>query len=698
MSHHRSLVELMHVYEENSARRSTRHELECWLCCSRFTQPVLYNEKRLCTPCAADCLLRIVMPALDLCFYDIQDSMAAEVGRVFQEEQAGVANVPPPESFSNPAPTWKCFKCTLENTSDSTKCRVCRERRPQEPICPLCLKDFLVTRLCHFNRRQHKRWTCAECKNENLDSSVQCRCCRKPRVWFCAQCTLENVYTRDVCSVCGGSSRVASLGSFTSKQLQQETGISSNDTDMERNRSDIVVDHRDRLEFRISQTGLRPVNVGDDGNCLFRALSMQLLRSENFYAAVRHIVVRFMKENAAEYALYIGQEEFNDYIERIARNCAWGDEMTVQAASRALNVNVHVVTSEEERWHLQYKAPQKSNRRLFLAYIRPIHYYCMIPEKDVELPNIDLEHTLSASTAFQGKSGDRPEEKQNLGGKVVPLIVAADKKVILLENIVNTSLKKDLTIGSMVSRMESKRESTIQYVERSLTGTFLKSLKVTDADWLPWHDIRNLPHSVLVSVELGESRRYLNLDKKNVVSLSKSADLFYLHRIPIEVMVGPRWKLAATDLDINHVRQDKSCIENSFFVLQHTGCGGLLTCSASDFQRSRFGRGTTSKLLCTPELPLGDWTRFVFHVPSSCSPTTTTLLPLTFGKKDLMCRYIVHHEENLFCSEVEVVGCNVRFLLPKGAAPWRECKMCQELFLETNPVTISCRHQWRSIG
>jgi hypothetical protein len=57
-------------------------------------------------------------------------------------------------------------------------------------------------------------------------------------------------------------------------------------------------------------------------------------------------------------------------------NKCWGDELTLRALCDAFGVNIHVITTAKENWHLRYEPTVEANHRrhLFLAYISPIHY------------------------------------------------------------------------------------------------------------------------------------------------------------------------------------------------------------------------------------------------------------------------------------------------------------------------------------
>ena len=58
--------------------------------------------------------------------------------------------------------------------------------------------------------------------------------------------------------------------------------------------------------------------------------------------------------------------------------------LTLQAACGAFAVDVHVISTETEHFHLEYACPVPSAatpRKLFLSYISPIHYNVVVPNK-----------------------------------------------------------------------------------------------------------------------------------------------------------------------------------------------------------------------------------------------------------------------------------------------------------------------------
>ena len=75
---------------------------------------------------------------------------------------------------------------------------------------------------------------------------------------------------------------------------------------------------------RATKDGLHPVNVVGEGACLFRAVCLSNLGSEDNYLALRAAAVDYMSNNVEEYAPYgsLDLDEnllFDKYLEKISR-------------------------------------------------------------------------------------------------------------------------------------------------------------------------------------------------------------------------------------------------------------------------------------------------------------------------------------------------------------------------------------------
>mmetsp|Transcript_71445 Transcript_71445/g.190492 ORF Transcript_71445/g.190492 Transcript_71445/m.190492 type:complete len:375 (+) Transcript_71445:37-1161(+) len=144
-------------------------------------------------------------------------------------------------------------------------------------------------------------------------------------------------------------------------------------------REDKIVAGKALLSERLAFLKLVLRKMSDDGNCQFRALAMELYGSQDWHLTVRKRVVLNMARNQAEYQMYVGTEqEWRQYLEKMKADSFWGDELSLRSAADAYNIIVHVITTEEENWLLQYH-PKASDgvvqqRAVFLAYTAPVHY------------------------------------------------------------------------------------------------------------------------------------------------------------------------------------------------------------------------------------------------------------------------------------------------------------------------------------
>jgi len=143
-----------------------------------------------------------------------------------------------------------------------------------------------------------------------------------------------------------------------------------------------IVAGKELLRERCAFVGVRTLEMADDGNCQFRAISQELFGTQDHHAAVRAEVVGYMERHATDYSVFFEAGEWNDYLSKMGMLKTWGDELTLRVAAEVFGVRVHVVTSTNESWYLVYESSAgvpTGARDLFLAYVAPIHYNTLVP-------------------------------------------------------------------------------------------------------------------------------------------------------------------------------------------------------------------------------------------------------------------------------------------------------------------------------
>jgi len=146
-------------------------------------------------------------------------------------------------------------------------------------------------------------------------------------------------------------------------------------------REEAVFRGKKLLQQRLDCLRMDMVAIEDDGNCQFRAISRELFGSQGKHSEIRRVAVAHMKRRPEEFRVFFDKEtDWQEYVHELLSPGSWGDELTLRAVADAFRVKIHVVTSQEENWYLQY-APkgQTPVRELFLSYISPIHYNTLAP-------------------------------------------------------------------------------------------------------------------------------------------------------------------------------------------------------------------------------------------------------------------------------------------------------------------------------
>lgn len=142
----------------------------------------------------------------------------------------------------------------------------------------------------------------------------------------------------------------------------------------------------DLLENRVKLLRCRTAPIVGDGNCQFRAASMNLYGTEDYHAWVRHNTVAHMCNLKSRYQPFFPDSSvFAAYLLEMSRDATWGDELTIRAVADCFQCAVHIITSKRDFWYLRYnpqnadETPVYPRRHLFFSYISPVHYNAFFP-------------------------------------------------------------------------------------------------------------------------------------------------------------------------------------------------------------------------------------------------------------------------------------------------------------------------------
>ncbi|KAG5492552.1 hypothetical protein JKF63_01130 [Porcisia hertigi] len=432
--------------------------------------------------------------------------------RVEEEEKRGASNGAAGMAASTRS-FWNCSRCTFLNEAPARECEACGIVDPVTVICLVCkarcsdgMVDSFSSKPTSVNKctngKPHCLWDCRQCGGLNTLDGDCCSLCQQLRYWACSRCTALHRKARGedglrYCTTCGayntpddvligqakidketkyaemvtaqkdadrrhsvggrdyehrnGDSQAAAGGAATVVGNEEIVfGVNDAHTLKERERQKQIEMNEQRLLSRLRRLKISRNVQKTDGNCLFSALAHQLFGEPKRHQLVRSLVVAYMEDHREDYSiLFDGEAEWRDYLSAMKVLGTWGDELCLNAAARCFRVNIHVITSDAERWHIVFQYEQlsqsgadhsgktalrnfmaanregplsalKSNTTvapppptyeslsLFLAYLAPVHYDDITP---FPVENLHVADLLSRelSTRMKRKWAAHPD-------------------------------------------------------------------------------------------------------------------------------------------------------------------------------------------------------------------------------------------------------------------------------------------------
>jgi hypothetical protein len=174
-----------------------------------------------------------------------------------------------------------------------------------------------------------------------------------------------------------------------SNRSNDPAGDIADDDDANDDANDANDDDQVTDSFRqaLKKRGLEIVVQEGDGNCLFRAVSLQVYGDSSMHADVRQQCLDFMARDPEHFGqfvvLAVGQATFSDYIARKRQDSVHGNNPEIQAISELFNRPVEVFTPASTAancqplniFHAEYKTADAPIR---LSYHDGNHYNAVI--------------------------------------------------------------------------------------------------------------------------------------------------------------------------------------------------------------------------------------------------------------------------------------------------------------------------------
>ena len=101
------------------------------------------------------------------------------------------------------------------------------------------------------------------------------------------------------------------------------------------------------LKLRLRQLGLRPGDVGGEGDCFFSAVSHQLYGDPNHHLLIRQAHVQYLSNHPERVIESNTENSWNEYINNMSMQGTWCDALFVQAVANCQNVAIHIIESHK---------------------------------------------------------------------------------------------------------------------------------------------------------------------------------------------------------------------------------------------------------------------------------------------------------------------------------------------------------------
>ena len=104
------------------------------------------------------------------------------------------------------------------------------------------------------------------------------------------------------------------------------------------------------MQSRLGDLGLLSIDVGSEGDCVFRSVSHQLLYgNSNHHMRIRTCTagVQFMRDNPERFIESITENSWLRYLNNMCIQGAWADALIIPAIAGALKVTIQIVESNQ---------------------------------------------------------------------------------------------------------------------------------------------------------------------------------------------------------------------------------------------------------------------------------------------------------------------------------------------------------------
>ncbi len=147
--------------------------------------------------------------------------------------------------------------------------------------------------------------------------------------------------------------------------------------------------------------GLTATDVGSDGNCFFRAVSVCVYGNESRHALLRHEVAQHIAGHSQTiFADFCNEVASPSYYKMLAADVfadgVWPGENVIKATADYFRRNLHVFTAASNTPLLYSPSTSSDLPSIFLAFYEPGHYKAVVSSSSSSAPLGELSSSADA--------------------------------------------------------------------------------------------------------------------------------------------------------------------------------------------------------------------------------------------------------------------------------------------------------------
>lgn len=152
------------------------------------------------------------------------------------------------------------------------------------------------------------------------------------------------------------------------------------------------------LATRLYRHGLRPLDIGEGGDCFFWAVAHQLYGDPKFHLNIRALGIQYPREHPERFIESNSENSWFEYLTNMTQQRTWYDNLIIQALADKLNIRIHITESNP----------------LFVAFnvIKP-HYVSTVPFNFVPMPMVNNTVLVMSETNSTLSKENNSKRKNN---------------------------------------------------------------------------------------------------------------------------------------------------------------------------------------------------------------------------------------------------------------------------------------------